>query len=135
MVTKLKNPLYDLATFQALVASGRWNIWNTRAEEWKEELLWSDDDMEFFLNSIQGVQQQVKRDFRKVVPDCTVTLLPGVSAVDVDLYVVWWDESRHCRCRQDTPGAREFSVKIAIVPDVDGSLSGVVSFHPSGSIS
>lgn len=135
MVTKLKNPLYDLAVFKALVVDGRWNIWNPRAEKWKDELKWTDPMMEFFLNSIQGVQQQTKRDFSKVVPDCTVTLLPGVDVVDVDLYAVWWDESLHCRCRPGTQGAREFSVKIAIVPDVDGGLSGVVSFHPSGSIS
>nr|WP_315239320.1 hypothetical protein [uncultured Albidiferax sp.] len=128
-------PQYHLQQFQALVSSGDWGFLNRRAEEWKEELGWDDATMETFLLAIRGVQSGTVGDFKKIVPKCAVNQLPGTSTVDADMYLVSWDEAGGCRCAPGTKGAMEFSVKIAIVVDSLGNLAGVVSFHPSGSIS
>ena len=72
-------------------------------------------------------------DFQKTVPNCKINDIENQDYVDADQYESHWDETNCARCAYPSNKTLSFSLKIAIVTSLQGPLSGLVTFHFSGS--
>lgn len=121
-----KVPLYCIEFFKQHLKDGNWQLFNKiRVVRALRDLDWDADDMKAVLLSIKS------GCFQKTVPDRIVTDLPGYDTVVADQYLVHWDEDEK-KCVSDYHLATvSFSLKVAVISDDLGELSGVVTFHLS----
>lgn len=106
--------MYCLEYLQDLVKEGYWDYLNlTRTEKTLDKYGWDEDDVQQVLLNMSA------RDFQKIQRDNTTTVARYRGRVDADQYETFWD------------GAY-LSIKLALV-DNGGELTGLVTFHTSGS--
>ena len=121
-----RQPLYCLEFFKTQLRIDQWQLFNERrASENMDKLDWSFHDLKKMLLGMRTFC------FQKTVPNCTVNDLYGYETLDSDQYCVYWDEETS-QCTRDYSSATvSLSLKIAVIEDDEGSLSGVVTFHLS----
>lgn len=121
-----KRPLFCLEFFKQQVRDGNWDSFNKRRIEANlEKLEWDYHHLRDFLLGI-------KWGFQRTVDNCQVHDIEGYEMVNADQYEVHWDEV----AREARPSMRRetipLSVKIAVISDEQGVISGAVTFHTSG---
>ena len=120
--------LYSLNDFQTLVSASAWDYLNLyRATQTLDILSWANADLEELLLALHT------DDFQKTVPNCKINDFENQDYVDADQYEIHWDETNCARCAYPSNKTLSFSLKIAIVTSLQGPLSGLVTFHFSGS--
>lgn len=119
-------PLYCLEFFKEQIRNDRWGIFNTRRTERSLDTLdWDYNTLRILLLNLQTFS------FQKTVSNCTVNDLDGYEELDSDQYCVCWDEDNSVSVREISKATVILSLKIAVIEDSEGVLSGVVTFHPS----
>lgn len=125
------SPKYELDIIKQLVRSDAWGYLNKhRIFQTLDNLDWGDDQV---VSVICGLNAAIVPggDFKKTVPNCSVTCLPGCNTVDADMYRIHWDEEACVRRPDCVPGVTiELSLKLAIVNIGNGRLTGLVTLHP-----
>ncbi len=124
----------DLKQLQALVEADEWDFLNEldgRAwfgEAWKfmDRLEWTNDDVKAMLLGL------TEDDFQKPVSNCAICGIPGRPFIDADQYEIHWDDEERHRSDEPRMGCISISLKIALVRDLDGSWTGLVTMHSSG---
>jgi len=127
-------PRYDLEKLKNLIRSGAWGYLNTdRIDRTLDDLGWTDQNVALLICALSPERTVNGGDFVKVTDNCKIAHLAGVPTVDADQYRIFWDEAAGKRMETYAVGSSsEFFVKIAVVEDDQGELTGVVSFHLSG---
>jgi hypothetical protein len=121
--------IYNLEEFQILVKATRWHYLNERRTfKHLDKLNWSDEEFTIMLSSL------TVKDFKKSFQNNKVNDYPGLDYVDADQFVIHWDMDEHVRKDRASDSTMELSMKIAIIRDTLGNLSGIVDFHLSGSV-
>jgi hypothetical protein len=123
-------PKYDLDTIKQLVRSDSWGYLNERRIfQTLDNLEWGDDEVVSVICALSAALVP-DGDFKKTVPACSVTCLPGCNTVDADMYRIHWDEEACTRRPDFVRGVTvELSLKLAIVDTGDGKLTGLVTLH------
>lgn len=117
--------LHDL---QELVRKGAWNYMNTRRTyRHLDDLDWGEEHVIRVLLALEPT------DFEKTVPNCKVheRWCPE-DLVLADQYCIPWDLENHCRAPDHVAYPFALSIKLSLVKESNGDLTGVVTFHPSG---
>lgn len=120
--------LYNLNEFKSLLASGNWMYFNERIpHKTLDNLSWDDD---YLIQVLSGLSAS---DFQHTVNDCKIENYPYADIVDADQYELFWDTDNHVRQTSINNKTISLSLKIAIISNEHGRISGIVTFKPSGS--
>jgi len=120
--------LYQLDEFKSLLASDNWAYFNRRLPiQTLDNLGWEDSDL---LTMLFGLSDN---DFQHTVPKCKIENYPHADYVDADQYEIYWDTENLVRQTLITETTLCMSLKIAIITNKYGRISGLVTLKPSGS--
>lgn len=122
--------LYPLEEFKSLVKADNWMYFNTKLPfNTLDNLEWEDSD---FLNVLYGLTDY---DFQRTVNNCKIENYPYADVVVADQYEIYWDTENLVRLGHKLISSTTviLSLKIAIISNEHGRMSGVVTVHPSGS--
>lgn len=121
--------IYNLEEFKSLVKANRWHYLNERRTfKHLDKLDWSDEDFTTMLDCL------TTDDFKKSFSNNKVNDYPNLDYVDADQFVIHWDMDEHVRKDRASSSTLELSMKIAVISDAIGNLSGIVDFHLSSSV-
>ncbi len=120
--------MYCLEYFKQYVKKDEWVFFNLKRPLANlEKLDWSESNLRDVLLGIRN------SNWQKTVKDCIVNDLEGYRTIDSDQYEVHWHEENCISMSRPQNGTVSLSMKIAVISDVNGECSGVVTFNTSGS--
>ncbi|TKC81629.1 type II toxin-antitoxin system MqsR family toxin [Trinickia terrae] len=128
-------PYFDLTRLQELVSKDCWDFlnevdgrsWFGRAWKLMDDLGCTNEDVKAVLLGLTPA------DFQKTRFDCAVSTLPGHPTVIADQYEIHWDDEKRRRVERPLCGCISLSLKVTVVEDENGDLTGLVTLHSSGS--
>lgn len=121
----VRRPLYCLRYFKEALQAGNWHICNENSiEKALDNLGWNYKNVASVLLSLTN------SDFQKTRENMIVNDLPGYDALDCDQYHIHWSDETKSRVGEHQDWDVGISLKIAVIVDDEGILSGLVTFHP-----